>query len=91
MSERPVLVLSPIHDDKWVEEAYEVTAGCGHKCWLSPGSQDAFLNPDNDSKCIDCLGGQAAVVAAILKGARAASPEEVIRALRKELGIEDRR
>jgi len=87
MSERAKLVLSPIEDDKHVEDAYEVTATCGHKCWLSPGSQSAFMNPDNDSICVPCLGGDAALVAAVLKGAKAADPAEVVANLRKALGL----
>jgi hypothetical protein len=89
MSEHAVLVLSPVTHAKWVPEAYEVTAGCGHQCWLSPGSEKAFVDPNIDSKCIPCLGGQPAIVASILSGAgRAADPQEVVRALRRELGLE---
>ena len=87
MIERAKLVLSPITDKKHVEDAYEVTATCGHKCWLSPGSQSAFMNPYNDSICVPCLGGEPALVAEILKGAEAADPAEVVANLRKALGL----
>ena len=86
--EKAVLVLSPTEEHKWVEDAVEVTAGCGHQCWLSPGSAETFLNPDIDSKCTVCVGGDPALVQMILEGkGKAADRDEVIRYLKKALGL----
>jgi len=83
-----ILILSPITDEKGIEDAYEVTASCGHKCWLSPGSQKTFLDEGITSRCIDCAGGKPAMVKMILDGmAKSADPAELVRALRKELGL----
>jgi len=86
--EKAVLVLGPVTDTKWVQDALEVTAGCGHKCWLSPGSHETFLDENIKSMCIPCLGGEKAVVGALLAGkGRAADKDEVIRELKKILGL----
>lgn len=85
---KAVLVLSPITDTKWVQEAYEVTAGCGHQCWLSPGSQENFLDENIRSMCIPCIGGDKEIVGAILAGkGRPANKSEVVRELKRILGL----
>jgi hypothetical protein len=88
MTEKEVLVLSPISDPRAVEDAFEVTAACGHKCWLSPGSQKHFLDENIESRCLTCFGGNDALAKHILGGTgHAADREELVRELRKALGL----
>jgi hypothetical protein len=89
MSDRNLLVLSPITQEKAIPEAYEVTAACGHRCWLSPGSQEHFLTKDVESICTPCFGGDQEIKRALQAGEGVpADALELVKALRKELGLE---
>lgn len=90
MSERQLLILGPATEPKGVEDAYAVTAGCGHQCWLSPGSQVAFMSENTDSKCVACFGGEEAMKEAIKSGkGKPADAGELVREFRKWLKERD--
>jgi hypothetical protein len=88
MSEKKLLVLGQIHDD-CVDGSTQVTASCGHECWLAPGSQTIFNDPDTETKCVECFGGYGAIAEGILAG-KAVSPDvdELRREIKKMFGVD---
>lgn len=81
--DRPMLILSPTSGMNFTG-GEEVTADCGHRCWLSPGSLEAYFNPRIRSVCSECAGGHEYIAKKLDEGAfELPDPREVATALRQ--------
>lgn len=80
--EQSVLVLSPTTEKAPVAGSRQVTADCGHECWVSPGSAESFEREDVYTKCVPCAGGPEALMERLASGGfEIPDPQEVVTAL----------
>ena len=55
MPETVVMLLSPLGmGSGGVPGAMQVTADCGHQCWISPSGVQTMLSMGAKSRCMDC-------------------------------------